>query len=75
MVASIATTSEGSPDSSLCPRLVSKTALTQGDWEVVNRQVWWDEKHQMVYFHALRDSCLERHLYCVSVNTPGEVRD
>ena len=53
---------------------MSRTALTQGDWEVVNRQVWWDEKHQMVYFHGLRDSCLERHLYCVSVNTPGEVR-
>ena len=74
MVASIVTSNEGSPDSSLCPRLVSRTALTQGDWEVVNRQVWWDEKHQMVYFHGLRDSCLERHLYCVSVNTPGEVR-
>ena len=74
VVASVLTSSEGAPDSSLCPRLVSRTALTQGDWEVVNRQVWWDEKHQMVYFHGLRDSCLERHLYCVSVNRPGEVR-
>ena len=37
-------------------------------------QVWWDEAHQMVYFHGLRDSCLERHLYCVSVDRPGEVR-
>ena len=27
----------------------------------------------MVYFHALKDSCLEKHLYCVSVNRPGEV--
>ena len=48
--------------------------LTSGDWEVVNRQVWWDESHQVVYFHALKDSCLEKHLYCVSVNRPGEVR-
>ena len=57
-----------------CPRIVSRVALTAGDWEVVNRQVWWDEKYEMVYFHALRDSCLERHLYCVSVSRPGEVR-
>ena len=37
-------------------------------------KVWWDESHQVVYFHALKDSCLEKHLYCVSVNRPGEVR-
>ena len=58
---------------SLCPRIVSRVPLTSGDWEVVNRQVWWDESHQVVYFHALKDSCLEKHLYCVSVNRPGEV--
>ena len=75
VVASVATPAgSGTGDTAhLCPRIVSRVALTSGDWEVVNRQVWWDEKHQMVYFHALRDSCLERHLYCVSVNRPGEV--
>ena len=28
----------------------------------------------MVYFHGLRDSVLEKHLYCVSINRAGEVR-
>jgi len=70
----IASISGSSPDTSLCPRIISRVPLTSGDWEVVNRQVWWDDKYQMVYFHALRDSCLEKHLYCVSINRPGEVR-
>jgi len=76
VIASIVTSSyeNSSPDSVLCPRIVSKIPLTSGDWEVVNRQIWWDEVHKMVYFHGLRDSCLERHLYCVSTNRPGEVR-
>jgi len=76
VTASIVTSSyeNSSPDSVLCPRIVSKIPLTSGDWEVVNRQIWWDEVHKMVYFHGLRDSCLERHLYCVSTNRPGEVR-
>ena len=76
VIASIVTSSyeNSSPDSVLCPRIVSKIPLTSGDWEVVNRQIWWDEVHKMVYFHELRDSCLERHLYCVSTNRPGEVR-
>jgi len=74
VVASIVTNRLEGPDAALCPRIVSRTALTSGDWEVVNRQVWWDPTHQMVYFHGLKDSVLERHLYAVSINRPCEVR-
>lgn len=63
-----------SPDSVLCPKIVSKVQLTQGEWEVVNKPVWWDEARSLVYFHGLKDGCLERHLYVVSANSPGEVR-
>ena len=32
--------SSGAADTGLCPRIVSRVALTSGDWEVVNRQIW-----------------------------------
>ena len=35
----IASISGSSPDTSLCPRIISRVPLTSGDWEVVNRQV------------------------------------
>ena len=63
-----------SPDSVLCPKIVSKVQLTQGDWEVVNKAVWWDDTRALVYFHGLKDTCLEKHLYVVSAERPGEVR-
>ncbi len=37
-------------------------------------QVWYDPKHELVYFHGLADTCLEPHLYVVSLRRPGEVR-
>ena len=50
-----------SPDAALCPRIVSRTALTSGDWEVVNRQVWWDPAHGMLYFHGLKVTYTRMH--------------
>lgn len=62
------------PDSTLQPRIVSRLQLTHGDWEVLNKQVWFDEAHELVYFHGLADTCLEPHLYVVSLRRPGEIR-
>lgn len=59
----------------LCePRIVSKMALTSGDWEVLGRNVWVDKKKQLVYFLGLRESPLEKHLYVVSLTQPNYVR-
>lgn len=49
-------------------RLVSKVQLTHGNWEVSDKEVWFDEPNQLVYFTGLKESPLERHLYCVSLN-------
>lgn len=63
-----------SPDTYHTPRIVSRIQLTYGKWEVINRQVWYDHTHQLVYFHGLMDCVLEPHLYVVSLRRPGEVR-
>lgn len=54
--------------------ILSQVALTYGEWEVLGRQMWVDEERQLVYFMALRESPLEKHLYVVSLSRPGEVR-
>ena len=51
-----------------------KVALTSGEWEVLGRNLWVDNIRQLVYFLGLRESPLEKHLYVVSLNRPGEVR-
>jgi len=43
-----------SSDFVLCPKIVSRTKLTAGDWEVV----WGDESRSLVYFHGLKDTYL-----------------
>lgn len=58
----------------LQPRVVNKVALTSGDWEVLGHNVWVDCERQLVYFLALRESPLEKHLYVVSMDRPGEIR-
>jgi len=62
------------PDTSLQPRIVSRLQLTHGEWEVLNKQIWYDGARELVYFHGLYDTCLEPHLYVVSVRRPGEIR-
>lgn len=56
------------------PRIVEKTALTSGDWTVVDKEIWVDESRGLIYFHGLKESPLERHLYVVSMDEPGNVR-
>lgn len=56
------------------PHVISKIALTSGDWEVLGRNLWIDQKRQLVYFMGLRESPLEKHLYVVSLTQPSHVR-
>ncbi|XP_058802622.1 dipeptidyl peptidase 9 [Phymastichus coffea] len=56
------------------PRILSKVALTQGDWEVLGREIWVDEANSIVYFVGLREGPLEQHVYAVSLHRPLEIR-
>lgn len=58
----------------LRPRITSKIALTQGDWEVLGKKIWVDEVNSIVYFCALREGPLEQHVYAVSLRRPLEIR-
>ncbi|KAJ8958297.1 hypothetical protein NQ318_017443 [Aromia moschata] len=58
----------------LQPKVVSKVALTSGDWEVLGQNIWVDIEKQLVYFTGLKETPLEKHLYVVSLRRPGEVR-
>lgn len=58
----------------LQPRILHKVALTSGDWEVLGHNIWVDADRQLVYFMALRETPLEKHLYVVSLQRPGEIR-
>eukprot|EP00095_Tigriopus_kingsejongensis_P006537 maker-scaffold842_size89644-snap-gene-0.13 protein:Tk06537 transcript:maker-scaffold842_size89644-snap-gene-0.13-mRNA-1 annotation:"dipeptidyl peptidase 9" len=61
-------------EGNLRPRVLSKVALTTGDWCVVDKKIWVDSSNALVYFHGLMDTPLEKHLYVVSLNQPGNVR-
>ncbi|XP_014215417.1 dipeptidyl peptidase 9 isoform X1 [Copidosoma floridanum] len=63
------------PDSVfLQPRNTSKVALTQGDWEVLGKELWVDETNSIVYFIGLKEGPLEQHVYAVSLHRPLEIR-
>ena len=53
---------------------MSKVALTQGQWSVIDKEIWFDEANGFVYFHGLRETPLEKHLYVVSIDQPCNVR-
>ena len=53
---------------------MSKVALTQGQWSVIDKNIWLDEINGFVYFHGLRETPLEKHLYVVSIDQPCNVR-
>uniref|UniRef100_A0A182W2T1 Peptidase S9 prolyl oligopeptidase catalytic domain-containing protein n=1 Tax=Anopheles minimus TaxID=112268 RepID=A0A182W2T1_9DIPT len=59
--------------STLIPRIVNKVALTDGNWEVLGRNVWFDRVRQLVYFMGLRETPLEKHLYAVSLAKPSQL--
>jgi dipeptidyl-peptidase 4 len=48
------------------------TQLTKGEWVVFN--AWGDEKNNLIYFSANKDSVLETHLYCFSLNDPNDIK-
>ncbi|XP_065212000.1 dipeptidyl peptidase 9-like isoform X2 [Planococcus citri] len=54
--------------------VVTHVALTSGEWEVLRRPLWVDIDRQLLYFMALRESPLEKHLYVVSLRRPGEIK-
>lgn len=58
----------------LQPKILQKIALTSGDWEVLGHSIWIDEERELLYFIALKETPLEKHLYVVSLRRPGEVR-
>lgn len=58
----------------LRPRITSKVALTQGDWEVLGKKIWVDELNSIVYFCGLQEGPLEQHVYAVSLRRPLEIR-
>ena len=58
----------------LRPHIMSKVALTQGPWSVIDKDIWFDETNGFVYFHGLRETPLEKHLYVVSIDQPCNVR-
>lgn len=58
----------------LQPRIISKVALTSGDWEVLGHNIWVDKEKELGYFMGLRETPLEKHLYVVSLRRPGEIR-
>ncbi|XP_012287809.1 dipeptidyl peptidase 9 [Orussus abietinus] len=58
----------------LQPRITSRLALTQGEWEVFGKKLWVDEANSIVYFAGLREGPLEQHIYAVSLRRPLEIR-
>lgn len=58
----------------LQPRILSKLALTSGEWEVSAQDIWVDVNKELVYFMGFRETPLEKHLYVVSLRRPGEIR-
>ncbi len=51
-----------------------KCPLTSGDWEVMNATIAVHHSAGLIYLMGLKDSPIERHLYVVSTNQPGEIR-
>lgn len=56
------------------PRVISKIALTQGDWPVLGKKIWVDTVNSIVYFVGLKEGPLEQHAYAVSLRRPLEIR-
>ncbi|CAB3262330.1 unnamed protein product [Arctia plantaginis] len=52
------------------PNVISKEAITAGEWEVMARKIWVDTANQLVYFVGLRETPLERHLYVALLSPP-----
>lgn len=53
--------------------LIAKVQLTSGNWEVSGKDVWVDDVRKAIYFVALKEIPLERHLY-VTCLSPSDSR-
>lgn len=51
--------------------LISKEAITAGEWEVMGKKIWVDKTRHLVYFLGLRETPLERHLYVANYDNPS----
>lgn len=47
-------------------RLIMKRQLTEGPWEINDKDLWVDEEEMLIYFCGLRDTPLEKQLYTLS---------
>lgn len=61
-------------DDNLKARIVNKTTLTMGEWEVLGKNLWVDRRRNVVYFMGLAHSPLEKHLYVFSLAQPDKKR-
>ncbi|KAG0175250.1 dipeptidylpeptidase [Apophysomyces sp. BC1015] len=50
------------------------TQLTHGDWCVLDKELYVDERRQLVYFMAKKDTCTEAHLYVTSYDNTSSSR-
>lgn len=61
-------------DDNLKARIVKKTPLTMGEWEVLGENMWVDRQKNLVYFMGLAHSPLEKHLYVFNLLHPDKKR-
>ena len=61
-------------DDNLKVRIVRKTPLTMGEWEVLGKNLWVDRQRNLVYFMGLAHSPLEKHLYVFNLLQPDKKR-
>lgn len=61
-------------DDNLKPRIIKKSPLTMGEWEVLGKNLWVDRLRGLVYFMGLAHSPLEKHLYVFNLHDPDKKR-
>lgn len=61
------------PESFSSNRILKKIALTEGEWEVSDKDIWVQEEKRLIFFIGLKDTPLERHLYVVSLDYPRNI--
>jgi len=62
--------SDSPVDDNLKVRIIKKTPLTMGEWEVLGKCLWVDRQRNLVYFMGLAHSPLEKHLYVFNLLQP-----
>lgn len=61
-------------EENLKARIVKKIQLTNGEWEVLGKNVWVDIKRNLIYYMGLAHSPLEKHLYVMNIYEPEKHR-